>query len=110
MAPGCWRDCSSPDGREVGVAGQEKYDRTTALKSGRPGRAIPAGRKPGGNLGSILVSQQDRENAQCLRRVFRAEFLRRIVIVDLPEDALSAMVKRPEVVFAVGIVAFGEVI
>ena len=43
-------------------------------------------------------------------RVFAAKLHGRIVIVDLPEDLLTVMGEGPEVMLAVRIVVFGEVV
>ena len=62
---------------------------------------------------SILFSQHDRENARGLCRVggvFRAELTSRVVIVDLPENALAVVVEAPEIMLTVGVVVVGEAV
>ena len=62
---------------------------------------------------SIFLGQHDRENARCLRGVggvFGAVFASRVVVVDLPKNALALVFEAPEIMLAVRVVVLGEAV
>src|SRR5271167_3378504 len=71
-----------------------------------PARGMVAGR-------SVFVGAHDRQDAGGdggISGVRRAEFGGAVIQIDFPEVADAGLVDRAEVVFAVGIVVFGEVV
>ena len=61
----------------------------------------------------VLFSQHERQDARCLcgiTGIFGAKRERWIVIVDLPEELVAIELECPEIMLAIGIGAFVEVV